>query len=77
MLGNAKAAALLEGILDEEKAANQALTDLARSRSNAEALGGSEQTGAEAGTADERPVNLRKGVRPVRTGRNPAAALLR
>lgn len=74
-LGNPKAAAMLEGILDEEKAADQALTELARSRSNAEALGGSEQTGTATGTADERPVILRRRGLPVGAGPNPAAAL--
>lgn len=77
VLDNPKAAAMLEGILEEEKAANQALTDLARSRSNPEAMGRYEQTGAEPGTADERPVELRRSVRPVGAGSNPAASLLR
>lgn len=39
ILGNQEAADLLEIILDEEKAANEALTELARERSNDEALG--------------------------------------
>lgn len=43
VLGNQEAADLLEGILDEEKAANRALTALARERSNEEALGESEE----------------------------------
>ncbi len=38
LLGNEKAAALLEAILDEEKAANEKLTELARASSNEEAL---------------------------------------
>jgi len=39
ILGNQKAADLLEAILNEEKAANESLTELARERSNEEALG--------------------------------------
>jgi len=39
VLGNPEAASLLEEILEEEKAANAALTQLARTRSNPEALG--------------------------------------
>lgn len=39
VLGNEEAADLLEEILDEEKAANESLTELARERSNEEALG--------------------------------------
>lgn len=40
VLGNPAAATILKEILGEEEAANQALTELARTRSNAEALGG-------------------------------------
>jgi ferritin-like metal-binding protein YciE len=39
LLGNEKAAGLLEKILDEEKAANEKLTELARASSNEEAIG--------------------------------------
>jgi ferritin-like metal-binding protein YciE len=39
VLGNKEAAGLLQEILDEEKAANDALTELARGGSNEEALG--------------------------------------
>lgn len=39
MLGNKKAATLLEEILAEEKAANQILSEVARAQSNQEALG--------------------------------------
>jgi ferritin-like metal-binding protein YciE len=46
-LGNQKAADLLEEILEEEKAANASLTELAVSRSNDEAL---DETDAEAAT---------------------------
>jgi ferritin-like metal-binding protein YciE len=39
LLGQVEAATLLEEILDEEKAANESLTELAETRSNAEAIG--------------------------------------
>ena len=39
LLGNEKAASLLQEILDEEKAANEKLTELARAGNNEEALG--------------------------------------
>jgi len=65
LLGNQKAAGLLQDILDEEQAANAALTVLAQASSNQEALGDSEQTGSDAGAPDQRPANLRRGVRPV------------
>jgi ferritin-like metal-binding protein YciE len=39
LLGNDRAAGLLQEILDQEKAANEALNDLAVTRSNEEALG--------------------------------------
>ena len=39
LLGNKKAADLLQKILEEEEAANESLTELARARSNEEALG--------------------------------------
>jgi len=42
LLGNVKAAGLLQEILDEEKAANEKLTELAQASSNAEALSQSE-----------------------------------
>lgn len=53
VLGNQEAADLLEEILDEEKAANGALTDLARERSNDEALGESEEGDLEAVGAEK------------------------
>ena len=51
VLGNEKAARLLEEILDEEKAADEGLTELARASSNQEALGecGEACAGEEAG----------------------------
>jgi ferritin-like metal-binding protein YciE len=46
LLGNKKAAALLEGILEEEKAADEALNELALASSNQEALGTPEEESA-------------------------------
>ena len=48
LLGNEEAARLLQEILGEEKAANEALTDLARASSNNEALGDSDEQELEA-----------------------------
>jgi len=70
VLGNKDAAGFLLGILDEEKAANESLTALARSRSNPEALGETEQIGSDSGAADGRSVNLRRGIRPVAATRS-------
>jgi ferritin-like metal-binding protein YciE len=53
VLGNQDAADILEEILDEEKAANGSLTDLARERSNDEALGESEEGDLEAVGAEK------------------------
>jgi ferritin-like metal-binding protein YciE len=47
LLGNQKAAGLLEEILEEEKAANEALGELALANSNREALGKSGKNGSE------------------------------
>ena len=55
LLGNEEAAGLLEEILEEEKAANEGLTELARASSNEEALGESEDE-----LADEKPARPRK-----------------
>ncbi len=77
VMGDKEAAGLLVGILDEEKAANESLTELARTRSNPEALGEIEQAGSESGAADERPVNLRRGVRPVAAPRSRAGSTSR
>jgi ferritin-like metal-binding protein YciE len=46
LLENEKAARLLKGILEEEKAANEALNERAHSTSNEEALGDSDEAGA-------------------------------
>jgi ferritin-like metal-binding protein YciE len=50
LLNNAEAAGLLKEILDQERAANAALKDLALTRSNEEALG---EDGSRHGSADE------------------------
>ncbi len=49
VLGQQEAADLLEEILNEEKAANESLTELARERNNEEALGESEEGDTEEG----------------------------
>jgi ferritin-like metal-binding protein YciE len=59
LLGNQEAAGLLQEILDEEKAANETLTELARASSNNEALG---ESGDKA--PGKRSGNPRRGVRP-------------
>ena len=64
-------------ILEQEKTANESLTELAVSRSNREALGDTEQTGSESGAADERPANLRRGIRPVAAPRNRTGSMAR
>jgi ferritin-like metal-binding protein YciE len=61
LLGNQEAANLLQEILDEEKAANETLTELARASSNNEALGESNDKGSKEASG-KRSGNL--GVRP-------------
>jgi len=77
LLGNAQAAGLLQQILDEEKAANESLTELARASSNQEALGEDDQNGMENEAAGERPASLRRGTRPVESGRKGNKTLRR
>ena len=60
LLGNPKAAEILEEILDEEKAANEGLTKLAVAKSNEEALCKSCDKEPESATD-----KLRRGVRPM------------
>jgi ferritin-like metal-binding protein YciE len=69
LLGNKEAAALLEEILAEEKAANETLTGLARAGSNKEALEDSEKKGSEEASDDGSGIP-RRGIRPVGIGRN-------
>lgn len=54
LLGNEEAAGILEEILEEEKTANESLTELARASCNEEALGDSEDEPAEAKKASPR-----------------------
>jgi ferritin-like metal-binding protein YciE len=76
LLGNNEAAGLLEQILEEEKAANETLTELARASSNEEALGESDEKDAEE-SAEKRSGNSQRGVRPVSAGRNRAGSMSR
>jgi ferritin-like metal-binding protein YciE len=76
LLGNKDAADLLLEILGEEKAANDALTALARASSNAEGLNDSGEKGSEE-EADAGAVNLRRGVRPIGMGRNRVGSISR
>jgi ferritin-like metal-binding protein YciE len=76
LLGNKEAAGLLQRILDEEKAANESLTELARASSNEEALSESDVKGSGE-AADKRLENLRRGVRPVGTSRNRVGSMSR
>ena len=69
LLGNKRAAALLEKILEEEKAANDTLTELARDGSNKEALEDSDKKGSEETSEDGSGIP-RRGIRPVGIGRN-------
>ena len=69
LLGNEKAARLLKEILEEEKSANEKLTELARASNNEEALGNDGQNGAKNAAADERSASLRRGYRPAVSGR--------
>jgi ferritin-like metal-binding protein YciE len=77
LLGNEKAAGLLQEILEEEKAANEKLTELARASSNEEALGESGQNGAAEDSGGESPAHLRRGIRPVTARRNRSVTLSR
>ncbi len=70
LLGNKEAAGLLQEILVEEKAANHALSELARSRSNLEALG---ECAGDAPCAEGNGAKRQaapRGVRPVGAGRS-------
>ncbi len=64
LLGNEKAAGLLQEILEQEKAANETLTELARASSNEEALSGCDDNGSEE-AENKSSGNLRRGMRPV------------
>ena len=75
LLGNKEAAGLLQEILDQEKAANESLTLLARASCNEKALSESKETGSEE-TAGKRFGNLRRGFRPVGISRNRVGSIL-
>jgi ferritin-like metal-binding protein YciE len=75
LLGKKEAADLLLEILGEEKAANDALTALARASSDKEALGESDEKGLE--EADSGLGNSRRGTRPVGLGRNRIGSISR
>jgi ferritin-like metal-binding protein YciE len=70
LLNNAEAAGLLEEILEQERAANAALKDLALTRSNQEALG---ETGSHISSADEElteETQHSQGQKPAAVSRN-------
>jgi ferritin-like metal-binding protein YciE len=69
LLGKTEAAGLLQAILVEEKAANHALSELARSRSNIEALSESEATECCDDDKGNRSKNGQRGVRPASASR--------
>ena len=77
LLGNVEAASLLQEILVEEKAANHALSELARFRSNIEALGEYAATDCCGEGKDEKSLNGRRGVRPVGEGSSRLAPMAR
>lgn len=71
LLGNEDAAGLLEEILEEEKAANESLTELARAGSNKEALGEDHENGSEE-PVDKKSAKPSKGAR-ASSPKKPAA----
>jgi ferritin-like metal-binding protein YciE len=68
LLGNEKAASLLQQILDQEKAAYQALIKLARASVNEKALNGSGENSS--GEPDKTSGNLERGIRPATSSRD-------
>ena len=76
LLGNQNAAGLLKQILDQEKAANESLNELAHDALNEAALGESNGNGSPDESADERPANLRRGIRPVGQSRKRTGLLV-
>jgi ferritin-like metal-binding protein YciE len=75
LLGNTEAAGLLNEILDQEKAANETLTELARAGSNKEALSESDGEGAAEEGSNESG-HQGRGTRPVGMGRDRAGSVL-
>jgi ferritin-like metal-binding protein YciE len=74
LLGNEKAARLLQEILEQEKAANETLTEVALASSNQEALGESDERESEEGPGKS-PGNLRRGMRPMGNSRARVGSL--
>jgi ferritin-like metal-binding protein YciE len=64
LLGNKEAANLIKEILDEEKAANKKLMELAHASCNNEALGKFDKVGLEDDDAENGSADLRQGTRP-------------
>jgi ferritin-like metal-binding protein YciE len=77
LLGNQEAAVLLLSILAQEKAANEKLTELARSGNNREALGGSDEKGAKHESTGKQAANSRRGARPARSTSKKGTLLAR
>lgn len=77
LLGNEQASGLLEKILEEEKAADEKLTGLARASYNEEALGESEENGSDQDSSDKKPSSPRRGGRPAPARRNRSATMSR
>lgn len=77
LLGNVAAAGLIQEILDEEKAANEKLTELARAGNNEEALCDCTENGSKAGASGKKPLSLRRGIRPAGTMRKVGKLLTR
>jgi len=77
LLGNNAAAGVLQEILVEEKAANHALSELARSRSNNDALGECAATDFCSDGKDAKPLNGRRDIRPVQEGSSRLAPMAR
>lgn len=77
LLGNETAAALLLTILDEEKAANESLTDLARAGNNQDALGESDESEADEPAVNPLGNSRRANRAPVTAKRNRAVAAAR
>ena len=76
VLGNKEAGELIELILDEEKAANKKLTELARTNSNEEALSGSDKMESDNEASDKEPADLLPGVRPVNSSWKEKAPMI-
>jgi len=75
-LGNKEAGELLELILDEEKAANTKLTELARTNSNEEALLGGDKDESDNEASDKQPADFIPGVRPLQSSWKEKAPLI-